>query len=136
MWEVEGATVFAGRCRLYHVRCPRLDGNGRIRINDSGEVVGIYSIGETEYGFVFSGGTYTTILVPGSDRTQVLGINDSGQLVGDYSVSSIPQTDGFLASPTTVPEPGALISTISALSLFAAWGWRLRHSRQSLNYPA
>jgi uncharacterized membrane protein len=47
-------------------------------INDSGQIVGLYttgpSPGEVEYGFLLSGGSYTTIDVPGSELTIALGI--------------------------------------------------------------
>jgi len=54
-------------------------------INSSGEVIGFYySSSITGHGFLYSGGTYASIVVPGSTTTDALGINDSGQVVGDY----------------------------------------------------
>jgi len=45
------------------------------------------------HGFLYSGGTFTTLDVPGSLLTQAFGINDSGEIVGRF-------VDG-----TVVPEP-------------------------------
>jgi hypothetical protein len=43
------------------------------------------------HGFLYSGGSYTSIDVPGATGkggTQAFGINDAGQIVGTYSDSS------------------------------------------------
>jgi hypothetical protein len=49
-----------------------------------------------EHGFLVSGGTFTTIDVPGSLATLVTGINDKGELVGLWFDSNATHT--FLAS--------------------------------------
>src|SRR5205807_504414 len=62
-------------------------------INDVGQVVGYYAglyngVGGT-YGFLYSGGTYTTLDVPaGTGHTFAYGINNAGQIVGYYIAGS------------------------------------------------
>src|SRR5262249_38522040 len=48
------------------------------------------------HGFLLSGGTFTTLEVPGSGYTQLQGINTTGQIVG--STFSFPTSRGFLFS--------------------------------------
>lgn len=79
-------------------------------INDSGEVVGVYSgdSGPT-HGFLLSGGNYTTFDVPGARNTIGQGINNSGQVVGTYEDDVF--IHGFLldgGTSTTLDRPGAL----------------------------
>jgi len=58
-------------------------------INDTGEVVGQYvDAAGNAYGFVYKGGTYTTIDVRGSTDVSVNGVNNFGILVGGYGDSS------------------------------------------------
>ena len=62
------------------------------KINDRGQIVGIYSTNATNtkdpdaivHGFVLDHGTVTTIDVPGAALTQATGINNRGEVVGDY----------------------------------------------------
>src|SRR5262249_13340269 len=58
------------------------------------------------HGFLLSEGRYTTIDVPGSTLTELLGINDAGQIVGQYYESS-GNAHAFLATP--VPEPANIL---------------------------
>ena len=61
--------------------------------------------------FLYSGGVYTTIAVPGSNDTLVYGINDSGQIVGYYDVPGNNQAHAFLyggTTYTTIDVPGAV----------------------------
>jgi YD repeat-containing protein len=58
-------------------------------INDSGEVAGTYiDQAQAEHGFIYSGGSYTTIDYPGAplgtpiEGTKITGINNSGQIIG------------------------------------------------------
>jgi hypothetical protein len=60
-------------------------------INDRGEIVGSYLDGMNnshESGFLFSGGTFQKIDVPGSNYTNSTGINNSGMIVGQYQVGN------------------------------------------------
>src|SRR4029077_5937652 len=79
-------------------------------INDSGQIVGsFFDAGNTKtHGFLDTGGSFTTIDVPGATNTNAYGINNSGQIVGWFR-------DGlgdhvFLdtgGSFTTINAPGA-----------------------------
>jgi probable HAF family extracellular repeat protein len=72
-----------------------------IGINNSGEIAGWFSGSGAGRGFLDTGGTFTSIDVPGANNgTYAQGINDSGQIVG-YFVD--PVFHGFLATP--IPEP-------------------------------
>ena len=52
-------------------------------INDSGQIVGVYSAARG-HGFLLDQGSYTTLDVPGSWETYAFGFNASGQIVGWY----------------------------------------------------
>jgi len=83
----------------------------RIGINNAGQIVGEYSDGSGIHGFLFSGGTYTTLNDPlAPNFTEALGINSAGQIVGDYVPGG-----GFLLTGgtyTTLNPPGS-VSTIA-----------------------
>jgi probable HAF family extracellular repeat protein/YD repeat-containing protein len=63
-----------------------------VKINDRGQIVGIYSTNATNtkdpdatiHGFVLHRGKVTTIDYPGAASTQAAGINNRGEVVGDY----------------------------------------------------
>jgi probable HAF family extracellular repeat protein len=81
-------------------------------INDLGQVVGYYAglyngVGGT-HGFLYTGGTYSTLDAPGATRTQAYGINNAGQISGSYSDGTT--NHGFLyngTTYTTLDVPGA-----------------------------
>ena len=81
-------------------------------INDAGQIVGSYD--NYQQGFLYSGGTYTTLSVPGSTLitstiTFAYGINDAGQVVGSDIIND-GNDQGFLYSGgtyTTVSVPGS-----------------------------
>jgi len=52
-------------------------------INASGQIVGL-TFGGNAHGFLYSGGTYMTVDVPGALSTEADGINDLGHIVGTY----------------------------------------------------
>ena len=87
------------------------------RINDAGQVVGLYfDAAGNQHGFLFSGGHYATIDYPGALATEVLGINDQivPTLVGDY-VDASGAGHGFLLKAgvfTTIDVPGAFATAI------------------------
>jgi hypothetical protein len=70
-------------------------------INGSGQIAGSYYDGSSTHGYLFSGGSYTTLNLPGSSRTLASGINisNSGEIVGSYRADE--RNFGFLA----IPEP-------------------------------
>ncbi len=55
-------------------------------INNAGKIAGFYTdtMSGAVLGFVDNGGAFTTIDVPGSMSTVLLGLNDNGMAVGDY----------------------------------------------------
>jgi hypothetical protein len=91
-------------------------------INNSGQIVGSFVAGGTFYGFVDTGGSFTTIDVPGASSTQgAFGINDSGQVVGWWF--DVTGDHGFVATP--VPEPPSSLTLATCLvALLAMAGHR------------
>ena len=66
-------------------------------INDAGQVVGGYSDATNhEHGFLYSGGTFTTLAL--SADTLAYGINAAGQIVGTY-LDANGRNQGFLLDP-------------------------------------
>ena len=61
---------------------PSLSANG---INNPGDVVGEYTAGGINDGFIkLAGGAFHTIAVPGATETVALGVNDNDTVVGAY----------------------------------------------------
>jgi probable HAF family extracellular repeat protein len=77
-------------------------------INSTGQIVGQYFSNMAVHGFLYSGGTYTTLDDPSANPiTAATGINDAGQIVGSYT-DSTGMDHGFLYSGgnyTTVDDP-------------------------------
>jgi len=69
-------------------------------INSAGQIVGQYLDSNLyDHGFLYSGGTYTTIDDPlATNGTVATGINNSGQIVGYYTDSNGTR-HGFLRTP-------------------------------------
>jgi probable HAF family extracellular repeat protein len=102
-------------------------------INNVGQVVGNYNnaSGAPDHGFQYSGGSYTTIDVPGAFATLLLGTNDSGQLVGAYrNIDDEPGT-GFV-SAVPLPTPATLPLFATGLGLMALLRWRRTRLRLNL----
>lgn len=82
-------------------------------INDSGQIVGLYNLDQTEtHGFLLSRDSYTALDVPGSNYTVARGINASGQIVG-FDFQPGGSSHGFLVSGgsfTTLDPPGSFES--------------------------
>ncbi len=89
-------------------------------MNDSNQVVGLYydpGMGNS-HGFLMSGGTFTSLDVPGATSTFALGINNSGLIVGGYAVNG-QVVHGFLLSGgafTTVDVPGAINTELDGIN--------------------
>lgn len=64
-------------------------------INPQGDIVGFYTAGTADHGFLLHEGTFTNIDVPGASLTQALGINPRGDIVGSYTAGGT--SHGFLA---------------------------------------
>ena len=85
-------------------------------INNAGQVVGSYTASNgNEYGFLYGGGTYTTIDDPlANGFTVAQGINSTGQIVGYYGNNS--GAHGFLLSGGTyftISNPSATTGTFA-----------------------
>jgi probable HAF family extracellular repeat protein len=92
-------------------------------INNSGEVVGFFADANANYGFLNSGGTYTTLDDPSGSETTASDINSDGQIVGSYFANGT--SHGFLYSGgtyTTLNDPLATGSTV-------------QHTRQATTCP-
>src|SRR5262245_14279555 len=79
-------------------------------INSSGQIVGSYrDVSGATHGYLYSGGTYTTLDVPAATVTEARAINDLGQIVGTYTDAG--GTHNFLYSggsyATLADLPGA-----------------------------
>jgi len=75
-----------------------------------GRVVGYYTDQTTTRGFLFDGGTYSTVAFPGAAWTAAYGINMAGQIVGGYGSDPVTGRHGFLLSGgsfSTFDVPGA-----------------------------
>ena len=76
-------------------------------INDAGQIVGYLLQWHRHHGFLYSGGTYTTLDDPlATGGTTASGINDAGQIVGTYFNGT--GSHGFLYSGgiyTTLDDP-------------------------------
>src|SRR6478736_2015346 len=75
--------------------------SGATSINDSGQIVGVFtnSSGD-EPGFLYSNGIYTTIVPPGSFNTHPMSINDSGQVIGYIPTLSASTVSSTVLAPT------------------------------------
>jgi hypothetical protein len=92
----------------------------QLSINNSGQIVGISTILATEgvlrsHGFLYSGGSYTTVDNPAFSQTLIEGINDRGQMVG-IAGNTICCTQSFLYSGgnfTPIVDPSAAAFTLA-----------------------
>jgi len=91
-------------------------------INSNGKVVGTYlstpGILWPYHGFVYSGGSFTTLDYPGATSTGACGINDSDQVAGDY-ISPSNNVNGFMVTGsdfTTIDYPGANTSEAQSIN--------------------
>src|SRR3954467_388616 len=67
----------------------RIGGTTAYGINAAGQVVGSYQDASgTTHGFLYSGGTYTTLDAPSARTTAARAINGLGQIVGTYTDAS------------------------------------------------
>ena len=91
-------------------------------INDSAQVTGSYYNGTSTEGFVYSHGTYTTLLGPqNSNGTNPTSINSIGQVTGNYNNGTT--TEGFLATPVLYTSGVMAQSPITLNNFDWANGW-------------
>jgi probable HAF family extracellular repeat protein len=93
-------------------------------INDDGDIIAdAYPIGDNvpSYGFEYSGGVFTPIVVPGQANVEPLGINDSGVIVGEASNDEnfVVGDVAFINSggtTTFLNIPGAIYTDIAGIN--------------------
>ena len=108
-------------------------------INDSGEAVGYYQVGENaQYGFLFDTNTnfYTFLNEPNAQTgdatvTQITGITNTGEIAGFYVDANNAQL-GFTALPAAVPEASSVVS-LSLLLLLGVGGLWAAKRRTTAN---
>jgi probable HAF family extracellular repeat protein len=64
---------------------PGADATFAYGINDLGDVVGPYNVGQVPNGYILHEGNFVTVNVPGAAATALDGINNLGQIVGTYN---------------------------------------------------
>jgi probable HAF family extracellular repeat protein len=98
-------------------------------LNDASQVVGWSQVASgAQHAFVYSNGTMQdlNLLIPpisGITLTTAVGIDDSGRIAA-YGTDSSGQTEEFLLTPATVPEPSSL-----AIFGLVILGFTARHHR-------
>jgi len=105
------SSASAGTYTITTIDVPGADQTQAFGINNSGQIVGLFSDLTGFHGFLKDGDVFVTIDLPPGGSTQALGINGLGQIVGTNGV------DGFLKAGATVTDvivPGAFFTT--------AWG--------------
>jgi probable HAF family extracellular repeat protein len=90
------STAFGGPGYSFTViNVPGATSTEALGINNRGDIVGGFTDGTGNHGFLYKAGAFTTIDVPGVTRgTRANGINDSGHIVGQFTDGT--RTQGFL----------------------------------------
>jgi probable HAF family extracellular repeat protein len=102
------------------VAFPKSTNQGAFGVNDLGQIVGEYGTTSATYGYLYSKGKFTTIVVPftGAVVTEAFDINNSGDIVGPFEYSS-GVWQGFLLSGgtyTSLAYPGSNYTIAEALN--------------------
>ena len=74
-------------------------------------------------GFLYSGGQFTTLDVPGFSNTVLFGINNRGAMVGQVYNASQFGSQGILI---TTPEPATLFLLVVGLGALCVGTWKGR----------
>jgi probable HAF family extracellular repeat protein len=93
-------------------------GSAAFGINDGGQIVGTYHDATGIHGYLDSGGSFTSINVPGASNTYLSGINAGGQIVGNFN-DATGRSHGFLDSGgsfTSISVPGALNTSANGIN--------------------
>jgi uncharacterized membrane protein len=76
-------------------------GSSAFSVSDTGTVVGSYSLATSDRGFIFEGGVYQDVYVPGSLSTVVRGISSNGRYItGSYRTGDVSQ-NAFMVDRVT-----------------------------------
>ena len=82
--QIVGQNYFFDGTTFHTINFPGADSTTVAGLNNAGELVGTYRIGNTLYGFIDNAGAFTSISVPGAFGTSITGVNNAGELVGYY----------------------------------------------------
>jgi uncharacterized membrane protein len=91
------------------------------KINNSGNIVGVYRTGGPGIGFLDVGGVFTDVNFPGGTGTHANGINNAGNIVGQYKDITNGPHHGFLDNGgtfSTIDFPGSTNTVASAINGF------------------
>jgi probable HAF family extracellular repeat protein len=105
---IHGFLLAQGKVTTYDVPSFVGVGNQFDRINDVGDIIGIFQDNNGAlHGFVLQGGLsgpFIQLDYPGATQTGPWGINNAGQIVGRYTDSN-GVDHGFLAQPANLSKP-------------------------------
>src|SRR5258708_6280182 len=95
-------------CKFEDVECQVLP-----RFFCCGEIVGSYLDPSTGngFGYLLSGGVYTTIQYPGATSTQLQGINNSGEVTGFFVPGTVPTGFKLVNGAFTTVQPTGSVSS-------------------------
>jgi YVTN family beta-propeller protein len=106
----EHSFVRSPNARFQNFDFPRADFTDAYKLNDSGDLVGVYATNFPVHGFVLSGGMaltgapspcqFLSFDYPDSRNSAALGINNVGQITGFYRLRGSAARHGFLATPS------------------------------------
>ena len=106
----EHSFVRSPNAQFHDFDFPLADFTDAYKLNDFGDLVGVYATNFPIHGFVLSGAMALTGLpspcqflsfdYPDSRNSAALGINNAGQITGFYRLRGAPGRHGFLATPT------------------------------------
>jgi len=96
--------------------------SGAAGINDSGQIVGVYTTDNNMYdqAFLYSSGIMTGLGTLGGSDSEAYGINDSGQVVGTSTTPGDATFDAFLYSGGTMIDLNSLLPPGSNWQLTSA----------------
>lgn len=100
---------------IEYVEKPGADFTNLWDINNSGVAVGSTNL----EAFIYSGGMFTTLMVPNSVNAAALGISDTGVIVGSYEDSTTSVETGFIYDGMTYQAfsiPGATFTQFRGIS--------------------
>ena len=121
-------------------------------INDNGQIVGAYGNSSGNYSYLYSGGTYTTISVPGAlqynpptffdggGTDNAAGINNAGEIIGTWTNPSGYEQgfeySGGTFTDTGIDEPGESYTALYGINdsgLISGNAFNFVHGARSVN---
>jgi probable HAF family extracellular repeat protein len=130
---------------------PGATNSNAVGINDSGQIVGGYGNTSGNYGYLYSGGIFTTLSVPGAFQyspstffdgggTSAEGINNAGEIAGTWTNSSGYEQgfeySGGTFTDTGIDEPGESYTALYGINdsgLISGNAFNFVHGVRSVN---